>query len=347
MDENQRDITPEPSDPLVDLHYLDGPVSRVVAFDASLRDLIEGYSVLAARLRACVTESTDIDASWPLFQPLRIQRTAFVQSLVRDLGRAMVDPLEKTYIIHEDETKTMSDMVRVPLTGLPSPKDSPRKKRGMSEEQVKYARDLCTTCHSVLKLLAVMFTLPAIYHIFTGESGRVRVIRIQLLNLNTDEQLGLILTQVLAIPLANQLPTPNARKTCALSIWLLQVQRLPAEVLEPARDRIAYALRRGIEGELGKEGKKGSASDGMKVSLFISAEEFSVKHAYRPYTISRFISPLFSFHHSRSCCPLFLPIYWHPRWLYGHKHVMHWEVLHTLLRRFRHPLCMLVYLMQR
>jgi hypothetical protein len=76
-----------------------------------------------------------------------------------------------------------------------------------------------------------------------------------------------VLTQVLAIPLANELPTPNARKTCALSIWLLQVQRLPSEVLVPSGDRIAYALRRGMEGELGKEGKKGSASDGLKVCL--------------------------------------------------------------------------------
>jgi hypothetical protein len=81
----------------------------------------------------------------------------------------------------------------------------------------------------------------------------------------SDSQLRAILTGVLAIPLAPELPTPNARKTYALSIWLLQVQRLPAEVLLPAKDRISYAFRRGMEGELGKEGKKGSASDGLKV----------------------------------------------------------------------------------
>lgn len=81
-----------------------------------------------------------------------------------------------------------------------------------------------------------------------------------------DEQLCDMITQILALPLASELPTPNARKTCALAIWLLQAQRLPVEVLEPAKDRIAYALRRGIEGELGKEGKKGSASDGLKVT---------------------------------------------------------------------------------
>ena len=79
-----------------------------------------------------------------------------------------------------------------------------------------------------------------------------------------EEELGYVLTQVLAIPLANQLPTPNARKTCALAIWLIQTQRLPTVVLEPAKDRIAHALRRGIDGELGKEGKKGSGSDGLK-----------------------------------------------------------------------------------
>lgn len=76
-----------------------------------------------------------------------------------------------------------------------------------------------------------------------------------------------MLTHVLAIPMADALPTPNARKTCALAIWLLQVQRLPETVLLPARDRIAFALRRGMEGELGKEGKKGSACDGLKVRV--------------------------------------------------------------------------------
>ena len=83
-----------------------------------------------------------------------------------------------------------------------------------------------------------------------------------------EKQLGLIMTAALAIPLADDLPMHNARKTCALAIWLIQVQRLPAEVLQPTASRIAYALRRGIDGELGKEGKKGSANDGMKVHTF-------------------------------------------------------------------------------
>jgi hypothetical protein len=85
----------------------------------------------------------------------------------------------------------------------------------------------------------------------------------------TEKQLGLIMTAVLAIPMADELPMHNARKTCALAIWLIQVQRLPAEVLQPMASCIAYALRRGIDGELGKKGKKGSANDGMKVHIFI------------------------------------------------------------------------------
>lgn len=100
-----------------------------------------------------------------------------------------------------------------------------------------------------------------------------------------------MLTHVLAIPMAEALPTPNARKTCALSIWLLQVQRLPEEVLLPARDRIAFALRRGMEGELGKEGKKGSVHS-------------------RPSTICHCTSPLLSSLHSSSFFLRYYRIYW-------------------------------------
>ena len=105
-----------------------------------------------------------------------------------------------------------------------------------------------------------------------------------------EEELGYIFTQVLTIPLANELPTPNARKTCALAIWLIQVQRLPAEVLEPAKDRIAYALRRGIDGELGKEGKKGSASDGLKVCILTISRLYALIGIGRPFTTWRSIS---------------------------------------------------------
>ncbi|TBU29934.1 hypothetical protein BD311DRAFT_864373 [Dichomitus squalens] len=247
-DATQKESTPEPEDPLADLRYLERPMARIISPEASLCDLIQAYTSLAARLRNCVTGNTDADASWPLFQPLRKHRRSFIEAMVRDLNQVFVDPLEgaaPTSVID-----LLSSPTREPpsTASLPSPRDSPKKtkKRGMSEEQVKRARDLCGVCQAVMRLLSVIFTLPSLYNLFN------------------EEELGYVFTQVLAIPLVNELPTPNARKTYALAIWLIQVQRLPAEVLEPAKNRIAYALRRGIGGELGKEGKKGSVSDGLK-----------------------------------------------------------------------------------
>lgn len=98
---------------------------------------------------------------------------------------------------------------------------------------------------------------------------RVSLNRLAISYIFPDEQLGSVLTDILAIPLTPSLPTPNARKTCQIAVWTLQVQRLPTAVLAPAADRIAYALRRGIDGELGREGKKGAASDGLKVCRIV------------------------------------------------------------------------------
>ncbi|KAI6039330.1 hypothetical protein EDC04DRAFT_1755812 [Pisolithus marmoratus] len=249
LEDDTREVTPEPEDPLVNLTYLARPVTQIIDPQSSLRDLIEAYSVLNARIRAAVTDSTDGDASWPLFQPLRKHTQAFVDGVCRDLARVLVEP--DTIMVPDDEPPVLDcgDECNVEETCslLPSPKRSPtKKKKGMSAAQVKLARDMCMTTHTALRLLGVVFTSSAVYQLFS------------------EAQLRDMLTHVLAIPMAEALPTPNARKTCALSIWLLQVQRLPEEVLLPARDRIAFALRRGMEGELGKEGKKGSACDGLK-----------------------------------------------------------------------------------
>ncbi|KAF9553877.1 hypothetical protein CPC08DRAFT_713395 [Agrocybe pediades] len=241
---NEREVTPEPTDPLVDLHYLDHPVEQILAVEAgqgeeSLHEIITGYNVLAERLRSTVTGSTDVDASWPLFQPLRKNSQPFVNAVVRDLGRALVNPLSS-----RSNAKYADDTHKFPL---PSPQKSPMKKKGgLNEEQVKYGRDLTNTCLSVIRALTVILSLPAIFSVFH------------------ENQLKQILTAILAIPLADELPTPNSRKTCALAIWLLQLQRLPRNVLRPAAPRIAYALQKGLDGELGKEGKKGAANDGLK-----------------------------------------------------------------------------------
>jgi hypothetical protein len=154
----QREVTPEPGDPLTNLSYLAHSVEKIIASEdgSSLRDLIEAYSILTARLKGAVNDSTDADASWPLFQPLRRHRDAIINAFSRDLGRALVDP-----------GATDTESSETPVL-LPSPQKSPKRKKGMSAEQVKYARDMCTTSHAVIKLLAVVFALPAIYRVFTG-----------------------------------------------------------------------------------------------------------------------------------------------------------------------------------
>ena len=164
--EDERQVTPEPDDPLSDLHYLDRPVNKILSQCSTLPDLIEAYSVLTARLRVAVHETTDSNCSWPLFQPIRKRRLAFVDSVTRDLGRALVDPM--------DGDDQFGCPQPEPPSALPSPEKSPRKRRcGMDEDQVRYARDLVTVSHAVIKFLGLVFTLPAVYGLFDGSLALV------------------------------------------------------------------------------------------------------------------------------------------------------------------------------
>jgi hypothetical protein len=137
-----------------------------------------------------------------------------------------------------------------------------------------------------------------------------------------DKHLNDLLTDILAIPLAPELPTPNARKTHSTAIWVLQAQRLPEHILQPASSRIAYALQRGLDGELGKEGKKGSISDGLKVSLksCILVQDDHLIILYRPFTIFPCTNRLPSFPPLARFCRPFWAICLLPRCLFVYKH---------------------------
>ena len=153
--EVQREVTPEPDTPLFNSDYLSGPISRIIVMDASLKDLIQAYNILAARIRTAVLGEAEIDSTLPLFDPLRSNQDLFTDAVVRDLGRAMIDPsLQK-------ENR--------PEVSLPSPRPSPsRKRHGMTEDEVRYARDLATTTHSVVKLLALLSAAPPLCQLFSG-----------------------------------------------------------------------------------------------------------------------------------------------------------------------------------
>jgi hypothetical protein len=162
----QREITPEPPQPQDDANYLSSPVVDIIKPSASLDELIRAYSVLAARIRANTAQSSEVDASWPIFDPLRKHSIAFEAAVIRDLGRCLVDP--ETMEQSADDVEEILPPMEEPVL-LPSPKSSPKKKKkGTTAKKAKYGRDLCTTSHSVIKLLGVVFTLPAVSRIFTG-----------------------------------------------------------------------------------------------------------------------------------------------------------------------------------
>ena len=88
---------------------------------------------------------------------------------------------------------------------------------------------------------------------------------------SSEEQLGEILNAALDIPLAPSLRSPSARKMYSFTMTLLASQRLPLKVLAGphlhTRNRVAQALRKAIVGELGREGKKGSVAESLKVRV--------------------------------------------------------------------------------
>jgi hypothetical protein len=77
-------------------------------------------------------------------------------------------------------------------------------------------------------------------------------------------QCQVLLTAVLKITVAPTLPTPNARKTWCLTTSILSSNVLPEVTLKPASSRIAYTFQRAMEGELGKEGKKGAIGEALR-----------------------------------------------------------------------------------
>jgi hypothetical protein len=82
-----------------------------------------------------VAETTDADSSWPLFQPFRQNAQSLVDAIIRDLGRALVDPMSRR--------SAQDDATDCPKFTLPAPQSNfVKKKGGMVAKQVNYVRDL-------------------------------------------------------------------------------------------------------------------------------------------------------------------------------------------------------------
>jgi hypothetical protein len=151
----EREVTPEPESPSSNSTYLQSCVSTIIHDNGKLKDTIQAYGTLAARLRQCASEEAHPQHSWPLFDPIRSNIDSFADAINRHLESALTDPAP-------GEQKDRA------AASLPSPRSSPKKKKGMSGETVKYARDMSTLCLSTMRLLGVMLVLPEIVKLFTG-----------------------------------------------------------------------------------------------------------------------------------------------------------------------------------
>ncbi|KAJ1311252.1 hypothetical protein OPQ81_009750 [Rhizoctonia solani] len=275
-----REVTPTPDDPLQCATYLHSPVSVIVSsvsvtpqpnridgehgniygpLPMSLHDIAEAYTLMLARMRLqAMTVGPDgnpteveISADLPLLEPIQKHHTELAIALARDVGRALIRPasFSPTPYQHEEFNDWSSDYSS-DVFGSSSPPGSPSgptQRRGLTAAEVKYARDLSLVSQSAIRVLAVIFHEPAISSHFT------------------DQELADMLQVLIDIPNTMPLPTPNPRKTHTAALWALQMVRLPLSALK--KPGVAHslfdALQMAIQGKLGREGKKGSTSEGL------------------------------------------------------------------------------------
>ncbi|KIO29799.1 hypothetical protein M407DRAFT_21049 [Tulasnella calospora MUT 4182] len=238
-----RDPTPEPEKPLETAEFLVTPIERLLSsletdvdgqvIPVSQHDLTEAYVTLGARLRTHF--KVPADGSIPALAPLKENEEQLARIFVRDLTRASQEPPVLTSSDEESlfDTEASSSDTETP------------KKRGVTAEQITYARDAFILTQSSIRTIAVILSTKAIYSVFSEVS------------------LTCITSALLSILLAPKLYLPNARKTTMLAMWAVQNIRLPTSVVAPLADRFLEAVQRGIDGQLGKEGKKGAGCEAL------------------------------------------------------------------------------------
>ncbi|CAE6395735.1 unnamed protein product [Rhizoctonia solani] len=286
--QHSRDMTPIPDDPLRCTTYLSSPVSTIVSsvtitpqpnridgeygdiygpLPMSLHDIAEAYTLMLARMRLQAmavgpdgnpTEA-EITSDLPLLEPIRKYHAELAVALSRDVGRALIRPVSFSPTpYHTEEINDWSSDYSSDVFGSSSPPGSPSgptQRRGLTAAEVKYARDLSLVSQSAIRVLAVIFHEPAISSHFT------------------DQELADMLKVLISIPNTMPLPTPNPRKTHTAALWALQMVRLPLSALKKPgiADSLFEALQMAVQGKLGREGKKGSTSEGLTAIQCLSA----------------------------------------------------------------------------
>ena len=159
--EPTRESTPEGEDPLTNPLLLSSPVNRLVSDDpqATQHDITEAYSTLGNRLRAHF--KSQLPELIPALDPLRLHHTQLATSFVRDLGK----PLEPTPCTSSDEEELD---VLAPSLKDNLPASSGSKKKGVTAQQITYARDAFVLVQTTIRTVAVILGTRALYSCFSG-----------------------------------------------------------------------------------------------------------------------------------------------------------------------------------
>ncbi len=156
--ENQlRQVTPEPDgvDALTQESYTVSPlkviVTSVVDDSLRLRDVTEAWTLLFARLRARFPSELTVV---PALNPLKANISALLEAIHRDVKRALVDPLQNRRVMEQGVNST-------------DPAE-PKKRGGMTEFEVTFARDLFMLSNAALRFLSLICWVPQLYECLNG-----------------------------------------------------------------------------------------------------------------------------------------------------------------------------------
>lgn len=193
---------------------------------ADLLTLEESYVTLTLRVRETLydigppTERAH-NAFMAVVQPIADEAPALVRAMARDLHRLMGK------VPQAEATTTASTPFRhlrpeTRKTGLLSPGSTPTK--GFTAAEILYRREAASVGSAVLRFLAAVFSSPRLFTCFT------------------EADLQSLLDQVLVIPKTPILPTPQPRRTYALSMVIFSNIRLHESLLALVKDKIIGAV---------------------------------------------------------------------------------------------------------
>ncbi|KAI0667641.1 hypothetical protein C8Q78DRAFT_315288 [Trametes maxima] len=208
---NPRGNTPPHSNP----HYFKSPLDTLVvsleddAGGISAYDLVDAYSTLSLRIKACATFVNRPIQEVPSFRLLKRNSSALGRCIQRDIRRALRDP-----------SLTQSSPSQLGAIASPSVKWA-----DISEALMDLARTESTLCQHALQLLSNIFAFPTLHQLFS------------------QSVLEELLDDTLSIAQSFDLPILDSDKIRPLAAWIFATLRLPTTVVASRKESIQGWLK--------------------------------------------------------------------------------------------------------